>query len=82
MATETGHQGVQVVMEPDWVTLERRGTGGRCSNTDGRLLASLPAPPRRHLPPAIGTDHVLTVRRGDFDLEYVDVWRIDRGGAR
>ena len=23
-----------------------------------------------------------TVRRGDFDLDYVDVWRIERGGAR
>lgn len=27
---------------------------------------------------AIGNVHVLTVRRGDLDLEYVDVWRIER----
>ena len=63
-----------------WVEVIREG-GNRWEvfDSDGQLLASLPAPPRGHLPPAIGTDHVLTVRRGDFDLEYVDVWRIDRG---
>ena len=62
-----------------WVEVIREG-GNRWEvfDSDGQLLASLPAPPRGHLPPAIGTDHVLTVRRGDFDLEYVDVWRIDR----
>lgn len=63
-----------------WVEVIREsGNRWEVFDTDGRLLASLPAPPRGHLPPAIGTDHVLTVRRGDFDLEYVDVWRIDRG---
>ena len=63
-----------------WVEVIREGGNlWEVFDTDGRLLASLPAPPRGHLPPAIGTDHVLTVRRGDFDLEYVDVWRIDRG---
>ena len=62
-----------------WVEVIREG-GNRWEvfDSDGQLLASLPAPPRGHLPPAIGADHVLTVRRGDFDLEYVDVWRIDR----
>lgn len=64
-----------------WVEVIRKG-GNRWEvfDTEGRLMGSLPAPPRGHLPPAIGTDHVLTVRRGDLDLEYVDVWRIDRGG--
>ena len=33
------------------------------------------------LPPAVNADHMLTVRRGDLDLEYVDVWRIERGGG-
>ena len=49
-------------------------------DTDGRLLANLSAPARGHLPPTIGTDHVLTVRKGNFDLDHVDVWRIERGG--
>ena len=63
-----------------WVEVIREaGNLWEVFDTDGRLLASFPAPPRGHLPPAIGTDHVLTVRRGDFDLDYVDVWRIDRG---
>ena len=35
---------------------------------------------RGHLPPATGTDHVLTVRKGNFGLDHVDVWRIERGG--
>ena len=66
-----------------WVEVIREaGNRWEIFDTDGRLLASLPAPARGHLPPAIGTDHVLTVRKGDFDLDYVDVWRIDRGGAR
>ena len=49
-------------------------------DAEGRLLGSMPAPTERRsfTPPAIGTDHVLTVRRGDFDLDYVDVWRIER----
>ena len=49
-----------------------------------RLLASMPAPTERRsfTPPAIGANHVLTVRRGDFDLDYVDIWRIEREGAR
>ena len=53
-------------------------------DAQGRLLGSMPAPTERRsfTPPAIGTDHVLTVRRGDFDLDYVDVWRIEREGAR
>ena len=63
-----------------WVEVIREsGNRWEVFDTDGHLLASLPAPPRGHLPPAIGTDHVLTVRQGDFDLEYVDVWRIERG---
>ena len=33
VATETGHQGVQVAMEPDWVTLDGIGVSGRVAAT-------------------------------------------------
>ena len=68
-----------------WVEVVREaGNRWEVFDAEGRLLAGMMAPTerRRDLPPAIGTDHVLTVRRGDFDLDYVDVWRIDRGGKR
>lgn len=68
-----------------WVEVIREaGNRWEVFDTEGRLLASMPAPSGRRyaLPPAIGTNHVLTVRRGDFDLDYVDVWRIEREGAR
>ena len=65
-----------------WVEVVREaGNRWEVFDAQGRLLAHMPAPTDRRyvLPPAIGTDHVLTVRRGDFDLDYVDVWRIERG---
>ena len=69
-----------------WVEVIREaGNRWEVFDTDGRLVASLPAPTEGRfyrVPPAIGADHVLTVRRDDFDLDYVDVWRIDREGAR
>lgn len=62
-----------------WVEVIREaGNRWEVFDTDGRLLASLPAPVRGHLAPAIGTDHVLTVRKDDLGLDHVDVWRIDR----
>ena len=64
-----------------WVEVVREaGNRWEIFDTDGRLLANLSAPARGHLPPTIGTDHVLTVRKGNFDLDHVDVWRIERGG--
>ena len=68
-----------------WVEVIREaGNRWEVFDADGRLLASMPAPTERRFftPPAIGTDHALTVRRGDFDLDYVDVWRIEREGMR
>ena len=68
-----------------WVEVIREaGNRWEVFDAEGRLLASMPAPTGRRydLPPAIGTDYVLTVRRGDFDLDYVDVWRIEREGMR
>ena len=63
-----------------WVEVIREsGNRWEVFDTDGRLLAGMPAPQRGHLPPAIGTDHVLTVRRGNLGLDYVDVWWIERG---
>lgn len=64
-----------------WVEVVREaGNRWEVFDTEGHLIATMPAPTGRRdfLPPAIGTDHVLTIRRGDFDLDYVDVWRIDR----
>lgn len=68
-----------------WVEVIREaGNRWEVFDARGRLIAGMPAPTERRTftPPAIGTDHVLTVRRGDFDLDYVDVWRIERGGTR
>ena len=65
-----------------WVEVVREGGNlWEVFDTDGRLLASLPAPARGSLPPAINADHVLTVRKDELGLDHVDVWRIDRGGG-
>ena len=64
-----------------WVEVIREaGNRWEVFDGEGRLLGSMLAPTERRsfTPPAIGNDHVLTVRRGDFDLDYVDVWRIER----
>lgn len=63
-----------------WVEVIREaGNRWEVFDTEGRLLASLPAPVRGTLPPAISADHVLTVRKDNLGLDHVDVWRIDRG---
>ena len=45
VAAETGHQGTQVVMDPDWVTLEGIGVSGRVAaavmDASGNALASV-----------------------------------------
>ena len=65
-----------------WVEVIREaGNRWEVFDTDGRLLASLPAPVRGRLAPAISADHVLTVRKDDLGLDHVDVWRIERGGG-
>ena len=66
-----------------WVEVIREvGNRWEVFDTEGGLVASVPVPTERQylLPPAINADHMLTVRRGDLDLEYVDVWRIEKGG--
>jgi len=63
-----------------WVeVLRETGNLWEVFDTEGGLLASLPAPAKGSLPPAIGAHHVLTVRKDSFGLDHVDVWRIERG---
>ena len=68
-----------------WVTVRRMdGDLWEVFDADGRLLASVPAPP--HAPtgvaPAFGSsDHLLTIRRDSLDLDHVDVWRLERGNS-
>ena len=68
-----------------WVTVRRMdGDLWEVFDADGRLLASVPAPP--HAPtgvaPAFGSsDHLLTIRRDSLDLDHVDVWRLERGSS-
>ena len=68
-----------------WV-LVRRATGDlwEVFDADGRLLASVPAPPHKAtgVSPAFGpSDHLLTIRRDSLDLDHVDVWRLERGSS-
>ncbi len=44
---------------------------------DGDLLARIEAPASRGIP-ALGAEHVVTIRRDSLDLDYVDVYRIER----
>ena len=63
-----------------WVEVIREtGNLWEVFDTEGRLLAHLPAPAWGSLPPAIDADHVLTVRGDDLGLDHIDVWRIERG---
>ena len=64
-----------------WVEVVRT-TGNRWEVFDagGKLLASVPAPPRREdVVPAFGPDYLLTIRRDSLDLDHVDVWRLGWG---
>jgi len=64
-----------------WVEVVRAaGNRWEVFDTEGRLLASVPAPPRRteHVAPAFGLDYLLTIRRDSLDLDHVDVWRLER----
>lgn len=67
-----------------WVEVIRTA-GNRLEAFDsgGRLLASIPSPARREgsVPAFLGTDHLVTIRQDSFDLDHVDVWRIERTGG-
>ena len=64
-----------------WVEIVRT-TGNRWEvfDNEGKLLASVPAPPRKErVVPAFGPDYLLTIRRDSLDLDHVDVWRLEWG---
>lgn len=65
-----------------WVEVMRTdGNRWEIFDSEGRLLSSVPAPPRRGRGvPAFGPDHLLTIRGDSLDLDHVDVWRFEPGG--
>ena len=64
-----------------WVEVVRTaGNRWEVFGTDGKLLAGVPAPPRREdVVPAFGSDYLLTIRRDSLDLDHIDVWRLEVG---
>lgn len=66
-----------------WVEVMRTaGNRWEVFDPDGRLLASLPVrgwKPRSV--PAFGPDHMVTIRQDSLEIDYVDIWRIDRGAT-
>ena len=64
-----------------WVEVVRTaGNRWEVFDTEGKLLGSVAAPPRReYVVPAFGSDYLLTIRRDSLDLDHVDVWRLERG---
>lgn len=69
-------------MRPGHIGLDSRGeTEDTLLQLEGPSAAMINCEHGYLLPPAVNADHMLTVRRGDLDLEYVDVWRIERGGG-
>lgn len=72
-----------IFLAPDgelWVEVIRAaGNRWELFDPEGRLLGTVPAPPRRERAvPAFGPDHLITIRRDSLDLDHVDVWRIER----
>ena len=70
-----------IFVAPDgklWVEVVRTaGNRWEVFDTEGKLLASVPAPPRApYVVPAFGPNHLLTIRRDSLDLDHVDVWRL------
>ena len=57
-----------------WVEVVRTaGNRWEVFDTEGKLLGSVPAPPRReYVVPAFGPDYLLTIRRDSLDLDHVD----------
>ena len=74
-----------IFIAPDgklWVEVIRTaGNRWEIFDPEGRLLGTVPAPPRKErAAPAFGPDHLITVRQDSLDLDHVDVWRIERTG--
>ena len=74
-----------IFLAPDgtlWVEMIRTA-GNRLEvfDPEGRLLGSVPAPPRKEdSVPVFGAGYLVTVRQDSLDLDHVDVWRIERMG--
>lgn len=66
-----------------WVEVVRAaGNRWEVFGTQGRLLGSVPAPPRKEgVAPAFGPDYLLTIRQDSLDLDHIDVWRLEIGGG-
>ena len=67
-----------IFIAPDgrlWVEVMRTaGNRWEVFDAEGRLQASVPAPPREErVVPAFGPDYLLTTRRDSLDLDHVDV---------
>ena len=74
-----------IFIAPDgklWVEVIRTaGNRWEIFDPEGRLLGSVPAPPRKEdAAPAFNADHLITIRQDSFDLDHVDVWRIEWTG--
>lgn len=63
-----------------WVEVMRTaGNRWEVFDPEGQLLASLPVREwKAQSVPAFGTDHMVTIRQDSLEIDYVDVWRIDR----
>ena len=63
-----------------WVEVMRTaGNRWEVFDPEGRLVASLPAREwKASSVPAFGPDHMVTIRQDSLEIDYVDIWRIDR----
>ena len=73
-------------IDPDgklWVEVIRTaGNRWEFFDPEGRLLGTVPAPPRKErAAPAFSADHLITIRQDSLDLDHVDVWRIEPPGG-
>ena len=65
-----------------WVEVVRTaGNRWELFDAEGRLLAQIPAGPRKeNALPALGARHAATIRQDSLDLDHVDIWRIEAPG--
>lgn len=64
-----------------WVEVMRTaGNRWEVFDPEGQLVASLPVREwKARSVPAFGPDHMVTIRQDSLEIDYVDIWRIDRG---
>lgn len=63
-----------------WVEIFRAaGNLWEIYDVGGRLLGGVSAPPRKEgVVPAFGPDQLVTIRQDSLDLDYVDIWSLER----